>query len=132
MTDELDIIQKITEAKYLSDDEIRELIANPNILPCAQDRTIKFWIERLKLWGEPKITYRMGSGRKVKIGWKELETLMSSTQIDRTFSKWDIKETGLTSMRMVREVLGTGKKETVDLKIDLNKFIKKSMRNFKF
>jgi len=110
-----------------TDDILIAMMSVPEVCPCSSDRTIEFWLGRLKSWGKADIKYKDADGRTNKLTLDGLKNLMTREEYGMG-ELWDIKKKSMTSLVMTRKF--NGRPERVDLKIKLHPDIKKQISWF--
>jgi len=110
---------------------MREILSQPEILPCAFDPNMEFWIERVALWGTPIIThYKADSKRGEKITKKRFLDLISDATALNVFGKWDVDKLNIRTVKFHREYYGYDNKlhkEAIIVQIDLKPELKKAL-----
>ena len=121
-------VEPIDEISY---QELEVIMRSPEIMPCAFDGSMEFWIERVSLWGTPIITYKGPDGRKEKLTKGKFLELMGDPTLLNTFGKWNLKKLSIKSVEIFRNYYGPdGKKhnESIIVDIDLKPHIKKALK----
>lgn len=124
--------------KYLEDvsevstQHIRMLLRAPEVLPCAFDRTMEFWLARIGLWGRLIIDYYPpDSRRRERITKNRLIGILTDPTLLNTFGRWNTKKLSIKSVELSRRYKGYDRKDKterividIDLKPDLVRAIK--------
>jgi len=105
-------------------DELRMILAQPEVMPCDFDKTVEFWVSRISIWGKLKIDYT-DSYRwfcpKRRITSEELIDFLSDDNI-RQFGGWTAEKLSFKSLVFKRG------KERIWIDIELKPSIKRGMR----
>lgn len=105
-------------------DELRTILAQPEVMPCDFDRTYDFWIRRISLWGKLKIEYTDNYGwfcPKRPITPEDLLNFLSEDNV-QNFGEWYPEKLGYKSLIFKRG------KERIWVDIDLKPEIKRGMK----
>jgi len=130
----MDLFNELTEASNqpLCEAEppyahIRELSRVPEVMPCAFDVTIDFWLDRINLWGKLHITRTDPyTKKKEKLTKSKLLDIVTDPTLLNVAGKWNFKKLSLTSVEMYREYVdlaGKKVKESVIIEVELDPVI---------
>jgi hypothetical protein len=115
-----------------SSDPARLALRVPEILPCAFDSTVQFWLKRIKFWGRLNVKYIDIDGRKHNATAADFEEAMTQPdELIKVFGKWWMKKLSLKSFEASREFTdqsGKKRKETYIVDIELDDDIKKGFQ----
>lgn len=115
-----------------SDDDLRLLLMQPEVLPCDFDKTFEAWLYRIGIWGKINFIYR-DNFKKRRLTEKEFLTMMAdNSELDES-DPWDVIKKGYKTVlfrRSYRDQKGKRHKESILVDIDLKPSIKKSMKMF--
>ena len=113
-------------------EEVRSLMRVPEILPCAFDKTVQFWLWRISFWGKLMIThYDPITNKKQKLTKGQLEKLMFDDNSISVYGKWNIEKLSYKSVRQYRDYMGNDgrvRHEWIVIDIDLNDDIKRMIK----
>ncbi len=119
------------QGQEISDEQLMEELAVPEILPCSFDVTIPGWLERIKLWG--KITFKHQDpekfwGKKRIIIDKFIEGMETDEDLNRKLFKWRIEKINFTSCAFIKDYLSLDGKQYTEkyiVEVELKKELKK-------
>ena len=113
-------------------EKARMLLRNPEVLPCAADRTMEFWLTRIGLWGELKITYINSATRtKERITKDRLLRLLTDQASISTNGRWDTKKLSVKSLEVSRSYRDSNRRrcnERILIDVDLKPELKRAIR----
>jgi len=120
------------EVSEVSGQLIRALVRNPDVLPCAADRTIDFWLDRLSLWGKLQVKYYAPDSRWGKrITTSRLLAILTDPNMVNVFGKWQHKKLSVKSVEISRAYRGyDGRvhREKLIVDIDLDPDMKMALK----
>jgi len=122
----------VKEAGGRSDEDLRLLLMQPEVLPCVFDKTFEAWLYRIGIWGKINFLYQ-DNGRRKRITQGEFLKMMQANNMINAFGSWEVKKTGYKSVRFERDFKdreGKRHKERIDIDIDLKPSIKQAMKMF--
>lgn len=123
---------KVTEDHDASSDPVRLALRVPEILPCAFDSTVQFWLKRIQFWGKLNVKYIDPDGKKHNVSARDFEEAMTQPdELIKVFGKWWMNKKSLKSFEASREFTdqsGKKKKETYIVDIELDDDIKKAFQ----
>ena len=121
--------ETLFEDKY---QDLRIILAQPEVMPCYFDNTIKFWLMRIGLWGKLKIKYTNTNPNKSEwITPGKVEQLLGDATTLNTFGSWDVEKLGFKTVVIKRDYVdpsGKKHKERIWIDIELKPEIKKGMQ----
>ena len=111
---------------------IGPLLRSPEVMPCAIDNNMEFWLKRLSLWGKVIIIYvDPNSRRKEKITASKALDILDDPTLLNTFGKWIFIKKNFKSVELYRDyydVDGRKKKERMIVDIDLKPELKQALK----
>jgi len=119
----------ILEDKY---QDLRIILAQPEVMPCLFDNTIEFWAERIGLWGKLKIKYTNTNPNVAR--WITKGEMLKHLTDDTTFNvfgRWDVEKLGYKAVVFKRDYIdpdGKKHKERIWIDIELKPEIKQGMK----
>ena len=122
-------MQPILEDKF---QDLRIILAQPEVMPCYFDNTIEFWLKRIGLWGKLDIKHtdtNPNINRWITVG--ELEKLLTTDTTLNTFGNWNAEKLTYKSIVLKRDYIGPNgqkHKERLTIDIELKPEIKKGMK----
>jgi hypothetical protein len=112
--------------------DIRAMLRVPEVLPCAFDGGMEFWLERISFWGKLNIVHTdPTTKRRNKITKGELLHMLSDPTLLNTFGRWSVRKLTFKSVELYRDFIGQdGRKynERVIVDIEIDPEIKKAMK----
>ena len=121
--------QALLEDKF---QDLRIILAQPEVMPCYFDNTIEFWLERISLWG--KLNIKHTDTNPTVNSWitkGELLKLLTDGSTISTFGSWNAEKLSYKSLVLKRDYVspdGRKHKERLTIDIELKPEIKKGMR----
>jgi len=117
------------EDKY---QDLRIILAQPEVMPCYFDNSINFWLKRISIWGKLNVKHTDTNptvSRWITVG--ELEKILTDDTALNTFGNWNVEKLTYKSVVFKRDYIGPdGKKhkERLWIDIDLKPEIKRGMK----
>ncbi|MDD5409650.1 MAG: hypothetical protein PHC71_06135 [Candidatus Omnitrophica bacterium] len=113
-------------------DELRMILAQPEVMPCEFDKTIEFWAERISMWGKLGIKY--SDINPYVASWITKEEMLRRLTDDtayRVFGQWNVEKLGYKTVIFKRDYVGADDKEHKEriwIDIELKPEIKRGMK----
>ena len=119
----------LMEDKY---QDLRIMLAQPEVMPCYFDNTIEAWLYRIGMWGKLQVKHTDTNptiNRWITVG--ELEKLLTDDSTLNTFGNWNAEKLTYKSLVLKRDYVGPDgrkHKERLWIDIELKPEIKRGMK----
>jgi len=116
------------EDKY---QDLRIILAQPEVMPCHFDNTIEFWIKRISLWGELKIKHTDTNSNPVWLTPDQMLEFLTDSETINSYGQWNAEKLSYKSLVLKRDFTdaeGNRHEERMWVDIDLKPEIKKGMK----
>ena len=112
-------------------EDLRIILAQPEVLPCYFDNTLEFWAERVSLWGTLKIKHtNTNPSVNQWITKNDMLKLLSDDATSNEMSSWRVEKLSYKTVAFKREYVdpeGRKHNEQIWVDIDLKPEIKQGM-----
>ena len=132
------LIQGIQETaiKEYSQDELKTMLAHPDMRPCDFDHSLEAWLYRISLWGNITIKHNDPENgiQDKEISQDDFLNVVSNNEDNQVFGLWSIDQKTVNRLVFYRKYLaynGKNYKEEFDVEVKLKDSLQKALDNTK-